>query len=392
MRHSSVDVQRTIAITLMVLVHFVENLAGQGKYPWLPAGLAAPSFLLLLGVSQQLSFATQQRRGVPEEVQTKRGVRRGLCLLGLGFVFNLLVWLPEDLFNWDVLTLAGLAMLALVAVRRLPEPVVWVLVLLLFAGAPVLRKLAHYDESWTHGYFDPDLTLTEVLTGALVTGYFPLFPWLLVPLVGWLVAPRLFPPEEAVGARSSMPIPGAPQTGQPVVGAEVATTAVSPAKLRNVLLGGGLAWLASMVLTLFRGSLPTRVQERLVTGWTMCPPSVSYLLGTVGLAVMLLAGLRWWLEVRPGANEPGPFVKTCGVLSRHSLSIYLLHHVVHVWPMWLWATWQGKEATVYWQQALPMPAAVVAAACFLGLCVWLFPKIEQAGIPTAETALRWLCD
>jgi hypothetical protein len=39
-----------------------------------------------------------------------------------------------------------------------------------------------------------------------------------------------------------------------------------------------------------------------------------------------------------------------------------------------------------------MPAAVVAAACFLGLCVWLFPKIEQAGIPTAETALRWLCD
>jgi hypothetical protein len=39
-----------------------------------------------------------------------------------------------------------------------------------------------------------------------------------------------------------------------------------------------------------------------------------------------------------------------------------------------------------------MPAAVVAAACFLGLCVWLFPKIERAGIPTAETALRWLCD
>ncbi|MFM8583493.1 MAG: heparan-alpha-glucosaminide N-acetyltransferase domain-containing protein, partial [Planctomycetaceae bacterium] len=380
MRHPSVDVQRTIAIALMVLVHFVENLAGQGKYPWLPAGLAAPSFLLLLGVSQQLSFAAQHRRGVPAELQAKRGVRRGLCLLGLGFTFNLLVWLPEDLFNWDVLTLAGLALLALVALRRLPEPVLWVLVLLLFAGAPVLRHLAHYDEFWTQGYFDPDLTLTEVLTGAFVTGYFPLFPWLLVPLVGWLVAPRLYPPEPADGAaRLSTPPTLAEQTG-----------AEARVSLRNVLLGGGLAWLLSMILTACRGWFPPRIQQRLVTGWTMCPPSVSYLLGTVGLAVVVLATLRWWLELRPQATEPGRFVKTCGVLSRHSLSIYVLHHVVHIWPMWLWATWQGLEATIYWQQALSMPAAVAAAVGFLALCAWLFPKLEQAGIPTLETALRWL--
>lgn len=363
MRHSSVDVQRTMAITLMVLVHFVENLSGQGKYPWLPAGLSAPSFLLLLGVSQQLSVAAQQRRLVPEELITKRSVRRGLCLVGLGFAFNLLVWLPEDIFNWDVLTLAGMAVLTLAAVRHLPEPVVWVICLLLFLGAPVLRHLAHYDQFWTLGYFDPDPTLTDVLTGAVVTGYFPLFPWLLIPLVGTLVARRLFP--EVGGAR-------------PVV--------------RPIVMGGGLALVAAGLARWGRGWASATVQQRLLTGWTMFPPSVEYLLGMLGLSVLLLTGLRWWFELRPSAGEPAGWVQTCGVLSRHSLSIYLLHHVVHVWPLWIWASWQGKEATAYWQEALPMPVAVAGVIGFLGLCVWLFPRIERAGVPTIETALRWLCD
>jgi len=388
-RHASVDVQRTIAIALMVLVHFVENLSGQGKFAWLPAGLSAPSFLLLLGVSQQLSVAAQQRRQVPEELITKRSVRRGLCLIALGFAFNLLVWLPDDIFNWDVLTLAGLAILALAAVRRWPEPVVWVVCGLLFAGGPVLRHLVGYDQYWTLGYFDPDATLTDVLGGALVTGYFPVFPWLLIPLVGSLVARRLFPEVDARGAHPA---------GSGGAGAVTSAVAVGgagggkPGRVAAVWWGGIGAVATAGLLLATRSWMPAKVQTRLVTGWTMFPPSVVYVLGMVGASVLVLAGLVWWLESRGRGREPGRFVEVCGSLSRHSLSIYWLHHLVHVWPLWIGASWRGEEATAYWQQALPMPWAVTAAIAFLILCVWLFPRLERAGLPTLETALRWLCD
>ena len=59
MRHLSIDILRTAAIFMMVLVHFVENLSAtydtqdSGGHPltpwWLPSGLAAPLFTLLTG-------------------------------------------------------------------------------------------------------------------------------------------------------------------------------------------------------------------------------------------------------------------------------------------------------------------------------------------------------
>ena len=62
MRLLSIDILRTVAIGMMVLVHFVENLSAGYGLPtldatiterpwWLPMGLAAPLFALLSGVS-----------------------------------------------------------------------------------------------------------------------------------------------------------------------------------------------------------------------------------------------------------------------------------------------------------------------------------------------------
>ena len=151
MRHLSIDILRTAAIFMMVLVHFVENLSAtydtqdSGGHPltpwWLPSGLAAPLFTLLTGVSYAIWLGVQQRRGVSEDEVNRRTVRRGLFLIGLGFAFNIFVWLPEDTFNWDVLTLIGTAMLAFSFVRHLPMPVPLLIVALL-AAATILPARA----------------------------------------------------------------------------------------------------------------------------------------------------------------------------------------------------------------------------------------------------------
>ena len=52
MRYPSIDVLRMIAICIMVIVHFVENLSGLGHY--VPGGFAAPLFSFLVGASYYL--------------------------------------------------------------------------------------------------------------------------------------------------------------------------------------------------------------------------------------------------------------------------------------------------------------------------------------------------
>ena len=202
MRHLSIDILRTAAIFMMVLVHFVENLSAtydtqdSGGHPltpwWLPSGLAAPLFTLLTGVSYAIWLGVQQRRGVSEDEVNRRTVRRGLFLIGLCFAFNIFVWLPEDTFNWDVLTLIGTAMLAFSFVRHLPMPVPLLIVALLAAFAPLLRATTDYPAYWQNYHFDYDFTLSDVLLGYLVVGYFPVFPWLLYPIVGLLVGRGVF--------------------------------------------------------------------------------------------------------------------------------------------------------------------------------------------------------
>ena len=119
MRHASIDAVRALAIVLMVLVHFTENLAGW-VIPF--AGSGAPMFVVLSGVSFALWVESQQRRGITAEEITRRGVRRGVFLFLVGLLFNVAVWMPEDVFNWDVLTLIGTGLVVLILARNAPSP------------------------------------------------------------------------------------------------------------------------------------------------------------------------------------------------------------------------------------------------------------------------------
>lgn len=364
-RQVSIDVLRAIAIALMVVVHFAENLsgwygeggnafAGVHRTWWLPTGFAAPTFTFLAGVSYRLWVELQQRRGRSEETITKGTVRRGLFLIGLGFAFNVLIWLPEDVFNWDILTLIGCGMLALEAARRMPDTVVLFAAALTVAVAPTLRLVADYQASWSEGYFEYDFTLTDVALGWLVTGYFPIFPWLAYPLAGFALAPAVM-----AGPRR----PGA--------------------------IGLGLvAAAAGLVLTW--ASLPPAVTGSAAAAWTMFPASQAYVVGTMGVVLLVLTGLHHALD--GGVPRGRWLVAWAGPLSRHSLTIYLAHHAAHVWPLWAAGLVTAGEPTALWQVVMPIGWAVGLAAVFLlgaaVFCRWA----DRHRLPLAESAMRWLCD
>jgi len=365
----SIDILRTAAIFMMVLVHFVENLSSGygltaatviGPYHrwWLPTGMAAPLFTFLSGVSYRTWLTVQQQRGVTAEAISKQTIRRGLFLIGLGFAFNVLVWLPEDTFNWDILTFIGSALILLDVVRRMPAQVPPVLILLIALLSPALQLLADYPAYWANAYFDYDISLADVLLGYLVVGYFPLFPWLVFPVMGFVIAP-------AIDFDSAAPRPGGSFSG------------------RWMLLAGLLAT-GSLVLQWFAGDVAG------LGRWTMFPVSTSYLMGMLAVAITSLMVLHRLVDHPADLSPRGVAAQCCQVTSRHSLSLYLLHHVVHIWPLWVYGLATTGAPTVHWRTLLPVPMAVALAVVFCLVSVPLFLQIDRRGWPTVEGVIRWL--
>ncbi len=196
----SLDALRGIAVILMMTQHL-------GVWLWEPedpgrsllaqapgymainglGGLAAPTFITLAGVGTSLLVATRPG-GVDATL-----VRRGLALLGFGYLLNILTpsWFSPG--SWFVLHMMGLAIATAPLWRRLPDRV-----LLAAEGVILAVTVAVQHLLATPRLLDnPRMRDTDLPGGALrlalAEGQFPVLPWLALFLVGvvlgrWLLA------------------------------------------------------------------------------------------------------------------------------------------------------------------------------------------------------------
>ena len=377
MRLLSIDILRTAAIGMMVLVHFVENLSAQYSPSvagpasrehlwWLPVGLAAPLFTLLTGVSYYSWLILQRDRGIDDCTISKRTVRRGLFLIGIGFAFNVFVWLPEDTFNWDILTFIGSALIFLNIIRKIPTEVLVFGIILVAIISPALQGISDYYAFWVNGYFEYDFILSDIVLGYLATGYFPIFPWIIFPAIGFVIAPILFP-SAATHSRGQRP---------------------SKLLLTTCLSIGCIA--ASVVLQQITFLSP------LIYRKTMFPASTSYLLGAIGLSTLSLFALHRIVDKKEDETTHShafeDLAKWFRVVSKHSLSIYLIHHMIHLWPLWIYGLMTVGEPTAHWQKTLPVIFSTTLALFFCALVIPAFLIIDKYRVPTAERIMRWIGD
>ncbi len=362
MRYLSIDILRTLAIFVMVQVHFVGNLSGF-HHPT-PEGFGAPLFAFLLGVGYFLWLNGPRVRNAKDAERSKISIRRGLFLFGTGILFNVFVWLPEDTFIWDILTFLGASLIILNGARKLPNSILLVICSLVFVISPILRVLTEYSTYWVNHTYEYDLTLSDVTLGFLVNGYFPIFPWIVYPIAGFLVTSLLMPPE----------------------------TTCTPATL-NRLTGIGVGLLGAwMTAKLLRPHSPPIVQKIWLEGWRMFPTSVEYMLGTLGIAITAFALLHRWVDATGSIPADSKLARIFTTFGPRALSIYVLHHLVHIWPLWIYGLVTGPEPTVHWQKALPTAVSWPLAFVFLVLCYGLLRWMERTGKPGMETLMRWLCD
>ncbi len=359
MRYSSIDILRTLAIVVMVLVHFAENLSGIH----LPiTGFGAPLFAFLSGLSYLLWVRGLETKGVSDEEISKSSIRRGLFVFGAGFAFNVFAWLPEDTFNWDVLTFIGTALLLLNGLRRLPLPIPILIAVLSVLISPLLRDLADYPAYWVNGYFECEWTLSEILIGFLATGYFPIFPWIAYSIAG-LVTGTLMYRGEAEANASRVPV---------ILGAVF------------MLFAGALLFV--------RESLPIPLAQHFLGGWHMFPASIEYVVATIGLALFSFGIVHQLVDRIPGTAKNQTWLDIAKTFSRYSLTIYVLHHLVHLWPLWIYGVMSGEDPTYYWKQAMPLSYSLALGVLFLVVCYFALRKIGPDRRLGIEGWMRWLCD
>lgn len=378
MRYSSIDCLKTIAIVVMVLVHFAENLSGVQ----LPiTGLGAPLFTFLSGLSYRLWVNGLESKGIGEEEISKRSIRRGLFVFAVGFAFNIFVWLPEDTFNWDVLTMIGFAVLVLNGLRRLPVIISIFLACGIIFISPLLRGMADYQAYWVNNYFEVDLTLPDILIGFLVTGFMPIFPWMSYSIAGLVTGTLLFREQSDDSSGTSV------EAGS----GWIAFVSTSISKGWLPILTGGVLISLSGVLLAVRPYLPSVISTRFLEGWHMFPPTIEYVLATIGMASFLFGITHIWIDRNRSRFFTSGILDVTKTFSQYSFTIYVVHHMVHLWPLWIYGYIMEHEK-YYWQEAMGLGWSLPLAVLFLVVCYFVLRRIGPDRRLGIEGWMRWLCD
>ena len=343
-RIAVIDVMRGLVMLIMLFDHVRETffLHHQVSDPMdaahvdpalfftrLAAHVCAPMFVFLTGLSAWL----YAHPAAGPRSATGFLFKRGLLLVVLELVFVNFAWMgtftPAILYL-QVIWVIGLAMMALAVLHQLPLKVLALLGVAIIAGQHLLTGLRAEEGSF--GYYLLTVLLQRgylVADGAMkIKVSYPLLPWIGVIVLGYAAGPLY--------ARSR-----SPEGRRRLLLALGAGSLLLLAVLRGFnIYGETLPWAA--------GDTAVRTAMS-VLNFTKYPPSLDFLLFTLGLGLLGMA----WLE-----SVDNWFTRACATFGGAPMFYYLLHlylllvirialtaalganhgnrfGVEHIWQVWL---------------------------------------------------------
>lgn len=255
-------------------------------------GGAAPMFITLAGTGVALMVhAAQTRRASTNEPDRVDPVlvRRGVVLLGFGYLLSALVPSWFSWGSWFVLHLMGFAMATSPLWRRLSDRVLVLVVLAIGAAAIACQVELVTPPMMTNEYMRDTGRPGGALRLAFVESQFPILPWLAPFLLGMIagraIAVQRFGRIAALG-------------------------------IASMVVGGG-GWALMKLLSPPSASFFGRA---FTIGLGFFPASIAIVGLLVGGVLLVIAGVSW-LDARRPISERNPLV----ALGRASLTLLLVH-------------------------------------------------------------------
>lgn len=179
-RNPVIDGLRGVAIILMFIAHSlpydksikIENLFIIREL----CSLAAPVFLFLVGFN--FNFVNQNKTAI-----------RILITLIFAVGIDVLIWKIIPFYSFDVLYLISFSLIILYLIRNLSTRHLILLISLtiLFSSAYIFGEFYDFSISEPYLYEYGEINLFVLAKNLFFNGWFPIFPWIIFPLIGFLL-------------------------------------------------------------------------------------------------------------------------------------------------------------------------------------------------------------
>jgi surface polysaccharide O-acyltransferase-like enzyme len=184
-RWISIDALRGLAVIFMLSQHMIYWLCSEVHSSLVVqalgamGGLAAPLFILIAGIGVEM--AARRHENISRLLPA-----RGIMIMGLGYLLNLLAptWFSPG--SWYILHMIGFAMITAPLLRKAPGGVLMIFLIAVLACTVILQNSLNtplYLQNW---HMASTGLSGGVLRLALVEGFFPVFPWIGFFLAGIL--------------------------------------------------------------------------------------------------------------------------------------------------------------------------------------------------------------
>jgi uncharacterized membrane protein len=291
-RVASVDILRGVALIFMVINHFGQTFVGGGFHS-LAAMLIlffgiipAPLFYIVAGISIVLVNNRFQQKGASSSSIWRWVLARGILIMGLGYLFSVVLFGTIWILDWSILQLIGLSLIVAQLTLNLPKRYRLLLPIVTIILAPFLRAWLNYEAIvGTVGniQYAPPQTWLDHLSALIATGKAPIFPWLACPIIGTFIG------------EAFIETPSAPRR-----------------LVHDLLVVGGL--MCTLVLPFFL----------LGDSVTQYPLTNGFFLLSTGMAILAVASVVTTVDVWQWWNPASRFFELNGQIA---LISYVAHHL-----------------------------------------------------------------
>jgi uncharacterized membrane protein len=188
-RDITIDILRGLAIFTMVAA----NMAGPAlvePHPFLfrfYGSFAAPLFILISGMIVAITTQTKNHN-------LRYFLARGMLIIAVGALIDVFIWKIYPFTTVDVLYLIGFSLPLAYLFQRLNTTSQFLIVISIFFFTPFLQNIFGYADYPSEFFFStgaPTIIIenqTNILNHWLIDGWFPIFPWLGFSLLGVILA------------------------------------------------------------------------------------------------------------------------------------------------------------------------------------------------------------